>query len=149
MKYFLLTVLFISTAAFGVELSDATDEQILSELRGRLQGGGGSSEILIDYSCSYYNGLMMNIYDGSGSSFSRSVSNGYTGNGEGCERSLVSLNRHRGRINGQAFIAVCLKPNGLKLVKARVSGTTVQRISVVAMDSLDECLEAADQINRQ
>ncbi len=104
MRFLLLGILLSLTSIQAVELSKASDEEILTELSRRLAVGGNSNgKAVVIYACNTYGDLIITIAGPAGTEEKSYRDLGVPR----CEAQIAILRKYKAEVKGTVMAAVC------------------------------------------
>ena len=136
----ILLTFFVTASAFAVDLSNATNQQLLDEVSRRMTGMSPGGSAIASYICdSAY--LKISVI-GEKTSGSASI---YLGSLDKCLEQATPLNKYKSKVYALMIAAVCdsayLKRYGL------YTSGELKEVDSVYMGSYDKCIIQAKQIN--
>ena len=134
--------LALASTAQAVELRQATDQQLISELSRRLNGGdGGSNAVMVNLNCNSYQ-LQINLTSLNGTVGSDSMN---FSSSSKCSN-FISLFGSTVTLRGNKIIGACTSYQlNRKLLKLNA---TVENLPAINYNSSTECDSAASALNR-
>lgn len=140
MKRIALVLGLITSAVFAVDLTQATNAQLLDELSRRLTGGQSGTTAFANYLCDS-NYLKVSLVGEKTGETSL-----YLGSQERCTQQTQILNRFKSKISSLTVIALC-DSNYLKRFKLLPSGE-VKEIDSLYLGDYNKCFDQARPINQ-
>ena len=144
-RLFAVLGLVSGTSVLAVELTQATNQQILDELGRRLGGGSGPGPFpaaSASFICDSRSALVVTL---AGRDTSSSVTVDTNGSNN-CLSQADLLVRHRSHISTTAIIGICDSNWSLNRISLNPSGMAT-KIGVTPMNGSSQCLAAESQMN--
>ncbi len=144
---FSFLVLALSLNASAIELSAASNHQILQELSSRLEngGGGGVAPVIVTYLCDNNGYLKIETLTSTGESKADSK---YLSTPAQCEEQANRLRQTKSKAYGLMLYALCDNNGYLSKNTINEKGE-MKTISTVYLSSYQACLPQAKSINAQ
>lgn len=131
-------------AASAVELSEATNRQLIQELSRRLNSGGGEGgSAILTYLCDGSGYLKIESLNSSGASKSESI---YLSERAKCEAQAALLRANKNKAYGLMLFALCDGSGYLHKYSANETGE-IKKLSSTYLSSYEACLPQAKGIN--
>ncbi len=145
MKHLIIALLLVLTSSAHANqcLSEATNEELLSEISRRMgQGGGGESGVQVTFQCDAGYNLVVSAVN-----LDTGVSGDFQAYSHQCgtDRDLFSQRLGGSPLRGGKLIAWC--DGGYNLVKLNI--TVSGRLNLISKKYSSQCQQDADAINRK
>lgn len=144
MRILMYCILGLTSAlAWGVELTSATNDQLLGEVARRMQGGDGGGISVASYTCHSSGYLYIHLVSPSGVTKEAYYT---TPNYNRCLEQVGPLNAHKSKIRETTVIAVCDSSGYLYRVPLTPTGT-IGTATYMSTANYDACLAQAKLVN--
>ncbi len=144
MKRLALSIVFFSSALFAVDLTFATNQQILEELARRLNSGPGpGGNAFASYICDSYGYMAISLVAPTKTSEIKL----YIGNDSQCNQQAAILSTNKSKIYSFAQAAVCDSYSYMKRYSLTQYGE-LKEISSTYMGDYQKCFDQAKIINQ-
>lgn len=142
MRLTILGVFLSLTSVFAVDMSQVSNEDILSEVSRRLSGGQNSGTATVIYACNTYGDLIITIAGGSNSAEMSFRDLGVPR----CDAQIQSLRKYKAQVTGTIITAICNRYGDLVKLPMQGSGRFGTETSNNSV-SYDACIVQAKIIN--